>query len=298
MTASALVCTRNRPDMLVRAVGSLLASTSSDLEVIVIDQSPGTESQDALAAFNDPRLRYVRSQATGKGVALNEGFRLARGRIVACTDDDCEVPPDWPAAMARILDEHPTVAVLFCTVLPGPYDSSAGYIPAYQPRVNRLLTTFTDCREGMRLGAGMALRRDVVLELGGFDETFGPGARFASGDEYDLCHRALLKGWHIYETTDVSILHHGFLAFANGRAHTRRDWTSAGASTAKLLRSGNVDAISTSFWTFAVYALWPPVFDALRLRRPRQISRIIGFTDGFVNGLRTPVDRATFKYRR
>jgi GT2 family glycosyltransferase len=160
------------------------------------------------------------------------------------------------------------------------------------------LRSIGDCREGLGFGAGMILRRDIVLELGGFDETFGPGARFASGDDHDLCHRVLLRGWHVYETTDVSILHHGFLTFADGRAHTRRDWTSAGAAGAKLLRAGRLEAATLSLWLFSVYALWPPVLDLLRLRRPRQVARIAGFLHGFLDGLRTPVDRKTLLYRR
>ena len=46
----------------------------------------------------------------------------------------------------------------------------------------------------------MILRRDVVLSLGGFDEAIGPGARFPSGDDWDIAHRVLLNGWHVYET--------------------------------------------------------------------------------------------------
>ena len=101
---SALVCTRDRPGALVKTVGSLLASDGIQFELIVIDQSDGPESEQALATLvSDPRLRYVRSAVRGKGAALNEGLRLTRGEIVACTDDDCEAPPDgwreWPARL-------------------------------------------------------------------------------------------------------------------------------------------------------------------------------------------------------
>jgi GT2 family glycosyltransferase len=298
MIVSAIVCTRNRPDGLIRSVRSLLAGTSEEFELIVVDQSQGRESQTALARLvSDPRLRYVRSGAVGKGAALNEGFHLARGEIVACTDDDCEVPPDWAVDMARTLENHPSAAVLFCRVTAGPYDSAAGYVPTYERRRDRFLRSIGDCRDGLGLGAGMALRRNAVLALGGFDESFGPGGRFASGDEHDLCHRALLKGWHVYETVDVSVLHHGFLPFAIGRTHTRRDWISAGASGAKLLRSRSLDAILFSLWIFSAYALWPPVRDLLRLRRPRKLARLAGFAEGFVKGLRTPLDKQSLIYK-
>ena len=193
---------------------------------------------------------------------------------------------------------QPTAAVVLCNVTAGPYDRTAGYVPVYVGRRNRLLRSIGDCRGGLGFGAGMILRRRVILELGGYDETFGPGARFASGDDHDLCHRVLLKGWHVYETTDVSITHHGFLTFAQGRRHTRRDWISAGAACAKLVRSGRFEAVSITVWLFFVYALWPPLLDVLKLRRPRQLARLAGFVPGFIGGLRMRVDHQTLMYRR
>ena len=48
----------------------------------------------------------------------------------------------------------------------------------------------------------------------------------------------------------------------------------------------------------AVHALLPPLFDLLRLRRPRGMARIAGFAEGFFAGLRTPVDRKTLLFKR
>ena len=284
---SALVCTRNRPDSLMRTVRSILASTGAHFELIVIDQSDGPES-DRLSPISSrtSRLRYVRSGARGKGAALNEGLRLARGEIIAVTDDDCEAPPEWLTGMARALEEQPTAAIAFCNVTAGSYDRTAGYIPTFERSRSRLLRSIADSRRGLGLGAGMAFRREVVVALGGFDEAFGPGARFASGDDWDISFRALLSGWHVYETAQLSILHHGFLTFQQGRQHTRRDWISGGAEAAKMLRAGRLVAAAVPLWIFSVYAIGPPVADLLRLRRPTQLSRIAGFVQGFVAGLR------------
>ena len=132
---SVLVCTSNRPDSLLRTVRSLLASDGAHFELLVVDQSDGPESEQALAAFtSDPRLRYVRSRAQGKGAALNEGLRLAGGDFVALTDDDCEAPPDWAAGMALALEEQPTAAIVFCNVTAGPHDRTAGQ---YSRRASR-----------------------------------------------------------------------------------------------------------------------------------------------------------------
>jgi GT2 family glycosyltransferase len=295
---SALVCTCNRPDSLLRTVRSLLRVDDASFHLIIMDQSDGRASEEALTEFAaDPRLRYVRSHARGKGAALNEGLRLAAGEIVVCTDDDCEAPPGWVRDMARVMDTQPTAAVVFCNVIAPSYDRTVGYIPAFERQSDRLLSSVADARYGMGLGAGMALRREAVLSLGGFDETIGPGARFRAGDDWDISLRAILRGWRVYETAQVAIVHHGFRTLAEGRSHALRDWFGIGALSAKLIRAGHLSAVMLALWLFSVQALWPPIRDVLRLRRPGGLSRIQGFLRGFAAGLRTPVDRKTLLFR-
>ena len=290
---SILVCTRNRPDSLSRTVRSLLASDDASLELIVVDQSDDSVFAQALGEFkSDRRLRHVRSGARGKGAALNEGLRLAHTQIVVCTDDDCEAESGWAREMARTLEGQPSAAVLFCGVSAPPCDWSAGDIPTYQIHRSKLLRSLLATCSGHGMGAGMALRRDVVVALGGFDEEVGPGARFPSGDDWDIEHRALLSGWGVYETSRLSILHHGFRTLAQGRAHAHRDWFAIGGVCAKPIRAGHVTALVLPIWYFSIHALWPPLSDLLRFRKPRGWSRIAGFVDGFVQGVRTPVSRS------
>jgi glycosyltransferase involved in cell wall biosynthesis len=294
---SVLVCTRNRPKSLLRTVGAVLADAAPDLELIVMDQSEEADSEQALRTLAaDPRLRYTRTRARGKGAALNEGLRLARGAVVACTDDDCVPAPGWAREMANAVLAHPKAAVVFCNVRPEPYDPAEGYVPAYEPARDRVLRSVSDARLGLGLGAGMALRRDAILALGGFDELFGPGSRFGSGDDWDISLRALLTGWEVHEIANVSILHYGFRSWAEGRSHTLRDWIAIGALCAKPLRAGYFSALPLAVWMLTVDALWPPLRDLVMLRQPRGKARIVGFARGFIGGLRTPVDQKTLMY--
>jgi glycosyltransferase involved in cell wall biosynthesis len=291
---TAIVCTRDRPEDVVRAIRSLLASPE-DFELLVVDQSEGPATEEALSALqHDRRLRYVRSKTRGKGAALNIGLGLMRGEVLVCTDDDCEVEPGWVGAMATVFEEAPSAAVAFCRVEAPPYDRTAGYVPeSTEPRrvvrsVNELLGT-----RGM--GAGMAVRREVMLELGGFDELFGPGARFMSADDVDVAVRVLLRGWHVYTTGDRRVVHHGFRTLQEGRVHARRDYVGIGAACAKPIRAGQVRAVLLPFWEFA-HALWQPIADVVHLRRPRGLARITGFIEGFAGGLRLPVDAKTLLF--
>ena len=294
---TALVCTRNRPQHIVKAVRSLLDDADDSLELIVLDQSPGSETERALAPWqSDPRFLYRRTQTTGKGVGLNEGLRLAKGSVVALTDDDCEAPRGWARDMAAVLEARPQVAIVFCNVVPVPHDRSAGYVPAYERTRSRLIRSLADLHAGLGLGAGMAIRRDLALSLGGFDDSFGPGARFPSADEWDIAIRALVFGWQIYETPDLAIVHDGFRSFVQGREHAGRDWTALGAVCAKPLRAGHLSAVVVPLYFYPVNALWAPLSDLLHLRRPRGLVRITAFLRGFAEGMRTPMDPNTLRF--
>jgi glycosyltransferase involved in cell wall biosynthesis len=295
---SALVCTRNRPGPVHATVRSLLDAGDREIEVLVVDQSDGPETEEALGDLHtDRRLRYQRSARRGKGAALNEGLRLARGEVVACTDDDCVAPPGWAAAMADVMASQPRAAIVFCNVTAPPHDARAGYVPTYERRHNRLVRTIGDTIRGHGLGAGMAVRREAILQAGGFDESMGPGARFGSGDDWDIAARMLLRGWQVYETAELSVLHHGFRTFAEGRQHAFRDWTAIGAVCAKPLRAGHWAAAIVPVWEFSAHALWPPLADLLHGRRPSGLARIRGFLRGFAQGLTTPVDKETLLFR-
>jgi glycosyltransferase involved in cell wall biosynthesis len=295
---SVLVCTRNRSQSLVRTVRSLLATEAADYEVIVVDQSEPSAASGLADLISDSRLRHVPTTSRGKGAALNEGLRLARSAIVVCTDDDCEAEPGWAARMTRALEGQPTAAVAFCNVTAAPCDWECGYVPTYVRTTSRLIRTLIGTCGGHGMGAGMAVRREIILAIGGFDETVGPGGRFPSGDDWDIEHRVLLNGWHVYEAADISIVHYGFRTWAEGRAHVYRDWFAIGGVCAKPVRVGNLSAAVMALWYLATYGAWPMLWDALRLKRPRGFARFVGFAAGFARGIRTRVDRKTLLFRK
>ena len=295
---TALICTRNRPRQILEAVRSLLIGADGSMELIVLDQSPNGDTEAALSPLrNEPRVRYVRSPTIGKGVALNQGLELANGSILVLTDDDCVAPPGWVRHMAQLFETRPRVAVVFCNVVPVEHDRQRGYVPCYERTHDRLITSLWELRSGLGLGAGMAIRSDVVRGLGGFDEAFGPGGRFPSADDWDIAVRALIGGWHVYESAELSITHDGYRSFQQGREHALRDWIALGAASAKPLRAGHWPAASVPLLFYPTRALWPPCRDLLQLRRPRGLKRVTAYLQGFVEGMATPLDQRSLKFR-
>jgi GT2 family glycosyltransferase len=283
--------------LVVDTVSSILANTHPNFELVVVDQSKGNETQDALRPFStDPRLRYLKIATIGKGYALNAGLRETKGTAVAITDDDCTVPPNWLETFASIFAAHPKVAVVFCCVEAGEHDRKAGFVPHYVFTGDRILTSMHDARQVQGLGAGIAVRRSIIEEIGGFDPMLGPGSRFPSCDDRDIAIRALLAGYHIYETSTMMVKHFGFRTWQQGRELARRDFLAIGAAYSKFLKCGHIELVYVPAYEFTKYALWPPFRDLLHLRSPRGIVRITAYLKGFMEGLRTPLDKATMRF--
>lgn len=92
---SAIIPTRNRPELVCKAVRSVLGQSIGDVEAIVVIDGPDEASQRALEQITDPRLRVIAlQQSVGGSEARNTGARAATSRWIALLDDDDEWLPN------------------------------------------------------------------------------------------------------------------------------------------------------------------------------------------------------------
>jgi len=311
---SVVICTRNREKQLRVAIKSVLASQHPNFELIVVDQSTNDVTQKTIQPFlHDHRFNYIHSYTTGQGISRNIGLKCARADIVAFTDDDCTVSPDWLNAVENIFWKYPQVTVVFCSVEPGPHDNTKGSIPYRHYSKDKIYRSITQYFNTGGMGAGMSVRKSAILKRGGFDETLGPGAYFRSADDIDVAWRALLKRDWVYELSSVSVTHHGFRNWVEYRELTKRDFYSIGAVHAKLAKRTLVRALPTILYHALYISLWMPVtgvFSLKQLRgytgfvdylldffkRPRGLTRFVYYWLGFLAGIRTPVDTSNLVY--
>jgi glycosyltransferase involved in cell wall biosynthesis len=295
---SVVVCTRNRGESIVSTLDSLLASDYPNFEIVVIDQSTNDLTANAMTRYReDSRVRFFRSTTYGLGRARNIGMAKALSDIIVMTDDDCEVPPDWITIMAAGFDKHPQVAVVYCNVVAAPHDPKTGFVPDYVRQGEQLMTSIRDKCGPNGIGAGMAVRRSQVDTLGGFDDMLGPGAKFTAYDDVDMAMRALLRGYYVFETDRVAVVHFGFRTLAEGRDLTTRNYYGIGGGLGKLVKCGQWSALRLVAFVLWDAVIAPTFTHLIRLRRPPVLRRFIGFTRGFFHALRMPVDKARLQFR-
>jgi GT2 family glycosyltransferase len=168
-----------------------------------------------------PGIQYVLEPRPGLSVARNTGIHHSTGDIIAFTDDDVVVHPDWITGLQQGFDD-PKVMAVTGLMLPAELQTEAQLIfqkSSTGPDWGYCALTFdTQFFEEMkhtgvpvwRIGAGanMAFRRKAFELVGYFDERLGAGASGCSEDS-ELWYRILAEGWICrYEPTGVIFHYH------------------------------------------------------------------------------------------
>ncbi|MHA7274493.1 glycosyltransferase family 2 protein [Arthrobacter sp. TMT4-20] len=85
---SVVIATRNRAQMLVESIKSVLLQSFLDTEIIIVDDGSTDDTRQVVQEMTDPRLRYFYQSARGISSARNLGSDQALGRYIAVHDDD------------------------------------------------------------------------------------------------------------------------------------------------------------------------------------------------------------------
>jgi GT2 family glycosyltransferase len=194
----------------------------------------------------------------GLAAARNSGIDASRAPLIAFLDDDCEADPRWAERILRAYDDE-TVAAVGGAVLPGPGDGfTLGYLRRNNPlepleielarSVGRLYRLGLYLRRQWHaperparrrvyglVGANMSFRREVLDEIGRFDERFTFGAEEL--DAFFHLGRALPERPIVLDA-DAVVTHHfspslrdtlrRSRAYGRGSARFRAKWPAIG----------------------------------------------------------------------
>ncbi len=194
---SVLISTYNRAPRLRTALAALLEQTGDvRCEVIVIDNNSTDDTAGVVAemsASSPDRIRYVFEGRQGKSYALNTGLTLARGQILAFTDDDVRVAPDWLLQVRRSFTTHPDVDYIGGRVLPEwlapppKWLTAAHWSPLALQDYGDAVQAVGVERAVCLVGANLAYRRGVFARVGGFTPALGrTGDGIGSTEDHDL----------------------------------------------------------------------------------------------------------------
>lgn len=162
---SIVIPTRDRPDLVVRAVRSALAQTLAELEVIVVIDGLHRATESALAAIDDSRLTIICNEIpVGGSEARNVGIRKSRGQFIALLDDDDEWAPDkLSRQLAAARQSGKRFPVVTCRLIARRPEGDEMW-PARALRPNESMSEYLLCREGsIRQGEGFIQTSTILV---------------------------------------------------------------------------------------------------------------------------------------
>lgn len=206
LPVSLVIATRNRRGMLLESIDSILSGTALPAEVIVVDQSDHPEPLPFVEHGHGLAIRYHWTDQRGLSRANNLGVELATEAIVAFTHDDIRADDRWLSELTgRLMDAGPDTVVTG-RVVAGEPEVLGGFAPTltheaaaatYRGRVGK------DVLKPLN----MALFREAILAIGGFDPMLGPGTPFPGAEDADLGFRLLEAGYTI-EYLPAAVIYH------------------------------------------------------------------------------------------
>jgi GT2 family glycosyltransferase len=225
-----VVIASRRPPERVRACLEALAAQDyprTAFEVVVVDDGSPVPLASVDSGLGETLRTRVHTQAhAGPAAARNAGARIATGRFLAFTDDDCRPASDWLSRLIDALVRQPDALVGGVVLNALAHDR---YAEATQALIEFLYEAYGDDPSRRFLTSNnLAVSREAFLAAGGFDESFPvPG-----GEDRELCERWSARGhqlvhvpgavvWHAHAMTLRSFLRQ-HRNYGRGAYHVRR----------------------------------------------------------------------------
>lgn len=152
---SVIIPAYNEEELLPKCLESFKTQTFRDFEIIVVDNN-STDKTAEIAEKYDARV--VKEKIQGMIPARERGFREAKAEIIARTDADTIVPPDWLEIIYRILMKEKQLAGVT-----GPFYSKSGKISDYIIKIWSFILIYILGKMSLGhiplIGSNMALRK-------------------------------------------------------------------------------------------------------------------------------------------
>lgn len=216
MTLSVVILNYNTRSFLKLCLESVARAIAGiEAEVIVVDNASSDQSMKMVKTFFPSFICIENQENVGFSKANNQAVRQASGEYVCILNPDTIVGESVFKSFLAFAKANPKVA------FSGPHlmDGVGAFLPeskrnvptpkvAQQKLLGNNTSYYADLRNDqdgeveVLVGAFMFCRREVYLELGGFDERY-----FMYGEDIDLSYTALLSGYKNYYLGTQKVIH-------------------------------------------------------------------------------------------
>ena len=233
---SIVIVNWNTRELLRRCVESIATSNiPTQFEVVVIDNASHDESlalihesSSAQSLLAKQQLRIVQnSENLGFGRANNQAFSLSQSPFVFLLNPDAQVEPDAIGKLLQTIQSNGRIGACGPRILnadgstqtsvyfspPSPWHTFFWQLKLYHMLPGKLRGELLLGRHWthnrrrdvpMLIGAALLVRREVIDQLGGFDEQFE-----MYSEDHEWCWRMRKAGWRVVFDPSATVIHHG-----------------------------------------------------------------------------------------
>lgn len=177
---SAIITTKNRAEILPRAIDSVINQTYKNIEIIVIDDGSTDQTPTVIAEYQKKQsLTLIRNEeSVGACQARNQGIERAKGEFIAGLDDDDEWHPERISLLLKNYDDS------FACITSNDKMVSSSRSVEWHKKSN---ITFDDILYSNQVGNQVLVKKERLVQIGGFDESL------KAAQDYDLWIRLCEK---------------------------------------------------------------------------------------------------------
>lgn len=199
MEASIVIPAYNAGKTIEKTVEACLSQDyEGEFEVIVVDDGSTDNTETVIKSFP---VRYIFQENAGPAAARNSGWKASKGEIVCFIDSDCIPDNNWLSTLLKHYKDGTNVGAV-C----GSYKIANPESLLAQCIHEEIMFRHSNMSNNVRFfgSYNLSIKRSVLEEVGGFDETFLQ----ASGEDNDLSYRVKKAGYNIIFDNKALVAHY------------------------------------------------------------------------------------------
>jgi GT2 family glycosyltransferase len=258
---------RARAQQTVESIDASARAGNVAIEIVLAWQSPDAPPPLPASA------RAVEVLPLGVSYAKNRALSLLTAPVVGFVDDDELVDPAWASGVVSTFAANPDVGAVFGAI--APLDNRGLPYCHFEGGEERRYSGASTPPWIVGAGGNMAVRREALERVGGFDVLFGPGTLALCADDTDLVVRLLRAGEQILWTPEAVVYHPS--KTEQERLDSRRPY---GWGMGKVVRRHRDLGNGVRYAGYAVQSFLTGVAQRDRRRRREAAATLRGFAAG------------------
>lgn len=203
---SIIIINYNGKSYLEKCLESIKKIKYDNLEIIVVDNNSTDGTMEFLAQNYPSIITLKLDKNYGFAKPNNVAAKIAKGDFLLFLNNDTEVTPNFLTELVQVLVGNDQIGICQSLLLKpnGEIDSSGDFIDTIGVVYNSKEPIDKIREISSARGASMIIRKELFLDLGGFDEQF-----FVSFEDVDLGWRTWIKGYKVVINPKSVVYHHG-----------------------------------------------------------------------------------------